>query len=400
MSDDTFDSNGLTVKTLTDIVNDLTTGLQNIYGSDINVDSNSPDGQLVNIIAQSCVDIRELIVQINSGFDPDQAVGSTLDQRVAINNIARAGGTFTIVPIDIIVSQTVTLQGLDGDFNNVNGTGYTIQDNSGNQFILITTATLTVGTHTVNFRAQTIGQVEVTINTLVNPVTVVLGVTSVNNPSDPISVGQNQETDAQLRIRRANSTENGNSGYLNGLEGTVLGLTGVVSAQLYENVTSSTDANGIPAHGMWLIVEGGSSTDIANAIYTKKSYGADMKGATTQDITTASGGTFTAKWDVPTAELLYIKFNIQKTVTSPSLDATAIKNYMAANLSYTIGQFADTSSLTALAVQAIAATGSGGVPTDMQISVDGTTWVDYLTTTALNYQWAVSAARITPTILS
>jgi hypothetical protein len=72
---------------------------------------------------------------------------------------------------------------------------------------------------------------------------------------------------------------------------------------------------------------------------------------------------------------------------------------MAANLTYAVGQFAETSSLTALAVAAINATGNGGVPTDLQISVDNSTWVDYLTTTGLNYQWAISAGNIGITVL-
>lgn len=396
---DTFDATGLTVKSLADILSDLTTGLQGIYGSDINVDQNSPDGQLINIVAQACVDIRELAVQINSGFDPDQAVGSILDQRVAINNISRNGGTFTIIPIDITVDRTVTLQGLDASFNDINGTGYTIQDDTGNQFILIDTATLTAGTTTKNFRAQQIGAVETVVDTITNPVTVILGVTAVNNASDPISVGEDEETDVQLRIRRQQSVENGNSGYLNGLLGTVLDLDGVSSARLYENTTAIIDANGIPAHGMWLIVEDGANTDIANAIYAKKSYGCDMKGSTTVAITTASGGTFTAAFDRPAAENLYIKFNIQKTSTDFSLDTTLIKQYIADNLSYGISDFAETSRITAVALAAINATGKGGVPVDVLISKNNVNWFDYLTVTTLNQQWAVSTARITPTVL-
>lgn len=399
MSNDSFGANGLVVATLTQIITDLTTGMQQIYGANINVDQNSPDGQLINIFAQACADLRELAVQINSGFDPDQAVGAILDQRVAINNITRNGGTYTIVPITIVTSATVTLQGLDAQFNNPQGTGYTIQDDAGNQYILIDSVTLAPGTHVENFRAQVIGQITPTVDTIDTAVTIVLGVDSVNNPNDPLSVGEEEETDAQLRIRRQQSVANANVGYLNGLLGTVLALQGVVSAQLYENDTSGT-VNTMAPYSMWLIVDGGSSADIANAIYQKKSYGCAMNGATTYDITTASGATFTARYDVPTAETLYIKFNVQPTVPSPSLNATDIADYMADNLTYAVGQFADTSSLTAAALAAINATGTGGVPTDVKISVDNSTWVDYLTTTGLNYQWGVSASNIAVTILS
>lgn len=398
MATDSFGTGGLTVETLNDIINDLTTGLQGIYGSNINVDPNSPDGQMINIFSQACADMRELVLQVNAGFDPDQAVGTILDSRVAINNIARNGGTYTIVPITVVTGDTVNLVGLDSQFDNPQGTGYTIQDDAGNQYILIDSVTLTAGTNIIDFRAQIIGQVTPTVNTITNPVTIILNVTSVNNPSAPLSIGEEEETDTQLRIRRQQSVANANTGYLNGLLGTVLALPGVVSAQLYENATSGTVNTMVP-YSMWLIVDGGADADIANAIYTKKSYGCAMNGATTLGITTSSGATFTAQWDVPTAETLYIKFNVQPTVTSPSLDATLIANYMAANIAYQVGQFAETSSLTAAALAAINATGNGGVPTDVKISVDGSTWVDYLTTTGLNYQWNVIAGNITPTVL-
>lgn len=398
MASDSFGAAGLTVETLTEIIADITTGLQGIYGSNINVDPNSPDGQMINIFSQACADLRELALQVNAGFDPDQAVGSILDSRVAINNIERNGGTYTIVPITAVTSTTVNLVGLDSQFNNPQGTGYTIQDDAGNQYILIDSITLTAGTNIIDFRAQTIGAVTPTVNTITTPVTIVIGVTSVNNPSDPLSVGEEEETDTQLRIRRQQSVANNNSSYLNGLLGTVLALTGVVSAQLYENATSGTVSTMVP-YSMWLIVDGGANTDIANAIYSKKSYGCAMNGATTVDVTTASGATFAAQFDRPTPETLYIKFNIQPTVSSPSLNVGLISAYMAANLMYNVGQFAETSSLTAAALAAINATGNGGVPTDVKISVDGSTWVDYLTTTGLNYQWAISSGNITPTVL-
>ena len=109
---DSIDSNGLQVKTANEITSDLKTGFKTIYGADINLDSNTPDGQLVGIMAQIAVDLRELLVAINNSFDPDQAQGVLLDQRCAINNVVRQGGTYTVQPIDVTVSTTTTLSGL------------------------------------------------------------------------------------------------------------------------------------------------------------------------------------------------------------------------------------------------------------------------------------------------
>ncbi len=396
---DILDATGLRVKTLPEIVADLVAGMQDIYGIDINTDQNSPDGQMINILAQVAIDIRELAVQINNGFDPDQAVGRILDQRVVINNIVRQGGTFTIQPIDITVDRTVTLAGLDANFNSVGGTGYTVQDDSGNQFILIDTSTLTAGTHTLEFRAQKIGLVNTTIGTINNPVTIVLGVTAINNSSAALSIGQEEETDAQLRTRREASVALSSSGYLNGMLGDVLALTGVTDAKLYENVTDSVDADGIPAHGIWLIAEGGANSDIGEVIYADKSYGANMKGGVSVNIITPSGALFVALFDRPTAEDLYIEFTIKRTTPLFVFDTDAIAEYMAANLKYKIGQFAETASITAAATEAINYYGGGGVALDTAISTDGVTYTDYLDVDTLASKWTLDASRINITVV-
>lgn len=394
---DSLDATGLQVATLTELIAQLTTGYMAIYGADINVDQNSSDGQLINIEAQMAEDLRELLLMINSGFDPDQAIGVILDQRVAINNITRAGGTYTTIAIDLTVSQTVTLAGLDAQFNNVNGTGYTVSDDAGNQYILIDTTTLTAGTTTLDFRAAQLGAIVPVSGTITNPVTIVLGVTNINNASGPLVIGQNQETDAQLRVRRQQSVALASNGYLNGLLGTILNLTGVTGAALYENVTNATDGNGIPAHGIWLVADGGANTDIGNAIYNKISYGANMKGSVSVPITTPSGQVFNALFDRPTSVPLYIKFNIQHT-TGSAFNQAAIKTYMVANMTYGIGQYADQASLTILASAAIAATGGGGVPNEVLVSLDGVTYVDYLAS-ALGAEFTLSTTHIAITVI-
>lgn len=395
---DELTATGLEVKSLPTLVTEITEGMQEIYGTDINVDQNSPDGQLINIFAQAGADLREVIVEVNAGFDPDQAVGVVLDQRCAINNIRRAGGTFTIQDIEIVTSATVTLTGLDGEFNNINGTGYTVQDNAGNQFILQDTTILTAGTNTLPFRSKAIGEVVPIVDTITNQVTVVLGVTSVNNPSAPTVIGQNQETDAQLRLRRQQSTAINSAGYLNGLLATILNLDGVSEAAIFENVTNSVDSDGIPAHGIWLIVEGGANTDIANTLYGKKSAGCNMKGDVTVTITTPSGAFFNAKFDRPSAEDLYIEFSIQPTSAEISFDLVGIKQWIVDNLTYGINEYASTAEVTIAAQDAITATGGIGVPINVLISNDGIAWVDFLNTTTKDNQFTLNVERIEVTI--
>jgi len=395
-----LDANGLTLESLSEIEANLAAAFQDIYGTDINLDQNSPDGQILAIFSQARADVQEVIQSVYNSFNPDRATGTILDERVTINNITRIGGTFTIQPIDITVDRTVTLQGLDGNFNDTNATGFTVQDDAGNQFILVDTVTLTTGgPYSLNFRAKTLGKVETTVNTITTQTTITLGVVSVNNPSGSLQIGENEETDAQLRFRRQRSVALASSGYLNGLLGTVLNIDGVTDGKLYENVNDTTDANGIPAHGIWLIVEGGANTDIGNAIYSKKSYGANMKGAVEVPITTASGATFTAKFDRPVANDLYIRFDAKRYVAGSSVDTTAVKQYIVDNLDYNIGDYAETSHITSVAVDALNNTGAKAVPINVEVSTDGTTWVDYVTPATLAGQFVLDTTRITVTVI-
>lgn len=395
---DSFDANGLQVATAAEITATLNAGLLAISPG-LNLEQNSPDGQRVGIITQMAVDMRELLVMINASFDPDAAQGITLDQRAALNNIKRLGGSYTIQPIDITVSKTVELEGLDANANNPLGTGYTVQDGSGNSFILEDTTTLTAGTTTLNFRAALIGAVNVPVDTITVPVTIIPGVTAVNNSSAALSIGEPQETQPQFRTRRDQTTAIATTGYLNGLLGKVLNLPGVTEAQLYENRGDVVSSSGIPAHGIWLIVAGGANSDIANLIYGTKSDGANMKGAVVVNIVTASNKIFPAAFDRPTATNLYIQFSIKTTSPGFVFDTTSIAAYIAANQTYSIGEFADTSEITTSAIAAIAAQGGGGVPVLVSVSQDGINWTDYLPSAGLNTQWTLDPSRITITVI-
>ncbi len=137
---DRLNSNGLKVKTLPEIREELVTGLRAIYGQNINLDQNTPDGQLLNIFAQSAADMREVIQQVYSSFDPEQATGRTLDQRVALNGVKRKGASFTFVPVDITVNREVRLVGLDDQSQELSPSVqnlYTIKDDAGTEYYLL-----------------------------------------------------------------------------------------------------------------------------------------------------------------------------------------------------------------------------------------------------------------------
>lgn len=314
-----LDANGLTLATRAELLANFTAGYQAIYGSDINLGSDTPDGQAITLFMQSVLDLQDLLNTIYNSFDPDNAVGVTLDQRVAINGIQRQAGTYTVTPITIVTSQSVNLFGLDQTAE----LPYTVSDNAGNLWVLqVTQLGVAAGTNAFNFQAATPGAQLTVPNTITIQVTIVLGVTSVNNPTTYTTLGINEESDAALKLRRQKSVSLGSQGYLQGLLGALENIEGVTSANVYENVTGSTDVDSIPGHSIWCILAGsGAAADIAQAIYQKRNAGCGMKhGAESYDITQVDGTIFTVYWDDVVAVNLFINF------TATSINGTASPN--------------------------------------------------------------------------
>ena len=303
-----LNANGLQTATQQELVTYYTTQYQNIYGPDIDLSSNTPDGQMMNIQIQTILDLQDLLVQIYNFFDPDNAIGNVLDQRVAINGIQRQGGTYTVTPVSIVTSQTVTLYGLDQIAQPV----YTVSDGSGNQYFLLTTQVgLVAGTYSLSFRAASPGAVLTIPNTITTPVTIVIGVVSVNNPSAYTTLGQNEESDSALRIRRQQSIALASQGYYNSLKATLENVPDVSSAFIYENYTSTTNADGVPGHSIWVIIAGsGTPQNIATAIYQKRNAGCGMRGSQSYNVTQADGSLFTIFWDDVVTRTLFVFMNV------------------------------------------------------------------------------------------
>lgn len=316
-----INATGLTTATQAELVSNLSAAYRAIYGNDINLDQDSPDGQMMMIFIQSILDVEDLLTQVYNMFDPDNAIGNVLDQRVAINGIQRQAGTHTVTNVTVVISQALTLWGID----QVTNPPYLVSDNEGNQYELLTSVSPSVaGTYIYAFQAVVPGAILTVPNTITVPVTIVLGVVSVNNPTTYTTLGLNEESDADLKIRRQKSVSLSSQGYLQGLLAALENISGVVSAFVYENVTGSTDGDGIPGHSIWVIVSGAASPNaIANAIYTKRNAGCGMKGTQTLNVVQADGSLFTIRWDFVTAQNLFIKF------TATSLDGVNPPNIAA-----------------------------------------------------------------------
>ena len=381
-----LDQTGLTIETLTDIVAALNAGLQTIYGTAINLDPNSPDGQVVALVAQAKEDMEELLAQVYASMDPDQAIGVVLDQRCAINGVVRHAGTYTQQTVTVTVTQALTLPGLD----TAPTAPFTVADTAGNQYQLAAAYAFTgAGSVDLVFQAADLGAVNSAPNTITSIVSVTLGVSTVNNAAGPGTTGTDEESDSALRIRRVNSVSLPSRGYLQGLLGALQDVDGVTQAEVFENTTSTTDGRGIAAHSIWCIVAGGVVADIANAIYVKRNAGCGMVGSTTAVIEQVDGTNFTVAFDRPIQETLWVQLTVS--AITGTIDPEYIRAQILAHFdAYQINQTADASAIVAfvkgivpnasVSGEGVSATGSGYTPT--------------LCPTGVNYQFTLTSAHL------
>lgn len=395
MTSNYVDSSGLVLQSLADIITELENGFKSIYGADISLDPNSPDGQMINLFAQAKIDILDCISGVYGSFSPQSAVGRALDQRCALNGVTRQGAVKTIVPVDITFDRTTALVGEDDAL----GTPFTASNASGDKFYLITGFTGATGTTGQPFRAAVAGAISCPIGSINKIETITLGVTGVNNSLVPTTAGVDEETDSALRTRRAISVAMPSTGYLDGLKAALLALDNVTYAEVYENNTNTTDAHNIPAHSIWAVVEGGTDADIADVIYKKRSAGCGMTGATTVNVEQSNGFNMPIKFSDTSLALLYINLNVTSLdpadYTIDAAEQTSIKAFITESISYGINQAADYSAIAA----AVKNQYPYAVIVSGYVGVTGATGASFLAPTTIDKRWVIDPARINITVI-
>ena len=413
MSNNYIDSSGLHLQQLSDIVEELETGFKSIYGEDINLEANSPDGQMINLFAQAKLDILDLIQSVYNSFSPSSAAGSVLDQRCALNGIIRQEATNTTVNILLTTDRIVPLTGVNDGI----GTPFTVEDPSGNQFYLINGTTGASGPNTLLFTAAESGKIEVGANTITTIVTPVLGVLSVNNPSSAVTIGQDEETDASLRQRRYRSVAIPSEGYLDGLEGSLLTIPNVKYSLVIENFTNATgptSTGSIPPHSIWTIVDyaigstgatgatgasgiTGAELEIAQQIYNKKTAGCGMTGSITVNLTQTNGIDTYVKYSYANYQYLYINVTLLSLNADHTIDDEWLKSQLVSNIEYEINETADFTKIISLikSLDPYIVVTSGGIG---DTGPTGATY-SYLSTQNVNDRWILQESNISTVVV-
>lgn len=279
---DYLTGSGVIVPDTTNILSDVQNEWKEIFGQDLSVDPETPQGRIIEMIARQRVFTLQAVAATSNMLNIDKSYGFILDDIGSLFQIQRKSATYTTTQITMMgVADTVIPVGTrlrsDEGYQFVNDNEYVIGSN---------------GATTGVFRAVDAGIIPAEVGTITTIITSVAGLESVINNANA-TVGTEQESDQEFRNRIKASLNINSMSVLSAIQSAVANVEGVLQVKAYENPTGTasilnTDFN-IPEHGIGIIVDYNESDpvtepvayNIAEAIYKKKTLGAGYIAAET-----------------------------------------------------------------------------------------------------------------------
>lgn len=353
---------GFVRKTLQEIRQEMNIELWEEFGYSLDLSDRSPLGVLIGVIAESISKTWEQLESVHASFDPDNATGVALEQRAALTNTVRA-----------LPKQSTVEAWCTGDAGTIISDGSIIRvSGTENRFVIPTGGTLVAATPFVisttyliddvvtyddgiyicfsagvatsvpapGIQGTVLGQsttssaavwryvgegdaylvldavsenfdaVIATNGTLTEVVTTTTGWDGVNNMVDALP-GFISEPDATLRLRRLIELAGVGTSTRDAVRAALIRLENVVSVEANWNVTSLTDANGVPPNSVRFMIIGGDDSEIIQTLSETMSGGIQTIGSVSGTVEDGEGKNQTYSFSRPADTNMYVSLNVQ-----------------------------------------------------------------------------------------
>ncbi|EML4892994.1 baseplate J/gp47 family protein [Klebsiella oxytoca] len=295
----TVTAEGIAAPDYQTVLDTITGYFQQIYGLDAYLEPDSKDGQMIALVALAIHDANNTAISVYRSFSPATALGDALTSNVKINGITRRSATNSTV--DLLLTGTVGTTITNGSVRDSNSVIWNLP---------ATVVIGTDGTIVATATCASTGAVAALAGSITTINTPTRGWVSVTNPL-AATVGVAAETDAQLRVRQSQSVALASLTPFDAVDGAIANVEGVTRHKLFENDTETTDANGLPAHSISAIVEGGDATEIANTIRSVKGQGVTTYGTTAVIVTDKYGNPYTIRFSRPVDVPVYVSITLK-----------------------------------------------------------------------------------------
>ena len=241
---------------------------KDVYGQDIDLANTTADGVFVNDLALIINNILQSFKVLYSNLDVNTASGVYLDSLCRLSNVTRKSATQSTAQLRITATQDSSLD-----------SGTIFVDTTGNEWIykgqsLTILASATEATQIV-VSCTTYGAIEAPKGSIYQ--TLEASYLNVVQDTDA-AVGREDESDSELRARRAQSTGATGTTVLESLVGALLDIDGIEDVQVINNNTdidsTATDTSTIKRHSVYIILRETenlaiSSSTIGSVIFDK-----------------------------------------------------------------------------------------------------------------------------------
>lgn len=263
---------GFTVKSAAEITADLDAKFVGTFGSKFDTSAESPDGQLIGIVAKLLEDVWQQAEGAYNAYSPSNAYGVGLDKVAEINGITR----ITNLPASVAIT-------FSGTAGTVVPAGYIVKTADGLEFATVAAAVIPA---IVTAKCTTQGAIKILANEVHVLTTAIAGLTSATN-LEPGITGIVREEDPAFRARRENSTISRGTSSIDAIYEGVKSLN-LPYIAIIENTTSAT-VNGVPANSFLVVVEGGTPAEVSQVIYDNKPQGITSYGSIVTVINDSKG---------------------------------------------------------------------------------------------------------------
>lgn len=298
---------GFIAPTIEEILDEIHQEILETIDPALNLAPDQPLGQITAIFAKKIVEVWEVVGSLANAQNPDNAENFLLDNVSAITGTLREAAKKSVVALSCNVNAGFTA--VAGAMTaNVDGQPEVTFVNAED------VGPLAAGDHSIDFEATTVGPVAAPADTLTEITIPVAGWNSCTNPLDA-ELGSFDEKDEDLRLRREEERTAIGASTVDSIRADILQVPGVKQAYVFENVTLSTDGNGLPGKSFEVVVYDGNTpeaedTDIAQAIWDAKPSGSETYGTTTEDATDSTGVVRTVNFSRATVKNVWLEYDV------------------------------------------------------------------------------------------
>lgn len=301
-------SKGFRRKPLDVILDELNAQLRASFGDNFNTNPESPDGQIIGVIAEALANLWEVSEQSYNSFNPSGVTGATQDNLYQLNNVFRLEAKESRVEL--------TLTGVAGT-NIIAGSFVSTTDKSLTFATEIAAVIGGGGSVTVFASATETGPFAALAGTVTQIDSPITGWLTATNLLDAF-VGSDLETDPDNRARRDRSTAIAAQSVIDSIEARVLNVQGVTQVRVLDNVTLVIDANGLLPKSTGLTVIGGDDNKIAEVYFITKTEGIATNGTTVVQVFDNQGIPHEIRFQRPTLIDIYVIVNLTTNADYPA----------------------------------------------------------------------------------